>query len=245
MNFFVTNDDGILSPGIIGLVRAISAHGDCYVVAPESERSASSHSISILKEVYVSEIDFEGASRAFSCSGTPVDCVKIGLEVLRKRGIKIDRLFSGINMGGNIGTDTLYSGTVSAAMEGLLNGIPSVAVSIDAGKNYSFEPAMGAAEKFAAAESLPSKLININVPNIPDSEIKGFRVCPLGLREYREWFVEKKISEDRLSAEYSGKPIAHANISPTSDVHFVLGGYISVTPMQYDLTAHDEIDAVN
>ncbi len=120
MNLLVTNDDGINAEGIKNLVDALSEVADIYVCAPDTEKSACGHGISIHDDIIVENAEYENAEKAFAIHGTPADCVKIGLELLEKGGIHIDMVFSGINMGGNLGTDVLYSGTVSAAVEGAL-----------------------------------------------------------------------------------------------------------------------------
>ena len=127
MNILVSNDDGIKARGLAELTKALSKKGSVYVCAPNSQRSASSHALSVNNEITMKKIDFDGATMAFEIGGTPADCVKLGLYVLRKMGIDIDIVYSGINHGGNLGTDTMYSGTVSAAAEGLFNGLPAVA----------------------------------------------------------------------------------------------------------------------
>lgn len=127
MNILVANDDGIQARGIAELAKALSKAGNVYVAAPNSQRSASSHALSVNDEITMKKIDFEGATMAFEVGGTPADCVKLALYVLRDKGIDIDVVYAGINHGGNLGTDTMYSGTVSAAAEGLFNGLPAVA----------------------------------------------------------------------------------------------------------------------
>ena len=131
MNILVANDDGIRARGLTELVRALSGEASVYVCAPDGQRSASGHGITVSKYITVKEEQVEGAEYALSTSGTPADCVKLGMKILSEKGVKIDMLFSGINHGGNLGTDVLYSGTVAAAMEGSICGVPSVAVSVD------------------------------------------------------------------------------------------------------------------
>src|SRR5665648_822209 len=132
MNILVANDDGIRAEGIYQLVRALSSVADIYVCAHDVHRSASGHSISIGVSLKIEEVQFENAKLALEISGTPADCVKLGLKILDKKGIKIDMVFSGINHGGNLGTDTLYSGSVSAPIECAFNGTTALAVSVKA-----------------------------------------------------------------------------------------------------------------
>lgn len=139
MNILVTNDDGINASGICSLAEALSKVADVYVCAPHTQRSAAGHGITVSKPIEVEERTFARAAKAYAITGTPADCVKIGTKILREQDIKVDMVFSGINLGGNLGTDTLYSGTVSAAIEGSLCGIPSVAVSVNSHEATHFE----------------------------------------------------------------------------------------------------------
>ena len=139
MNILLANDDGIDARGIHELADALKGLGDLYISAPDSQRSASGHGITVSQPITVTETTFPGATGAFRMSGTPADCVKLGVKLLQKEGIKIDMVFSGINHGGNLGTDTLYSGTVSAALEGTICGIQSVAVSVNSHEVKTFE----------------------------------------------------------------------------------------------------------
>ena len=124
MNILVANDDGIRAIGIQKLVRALSQKANIFVCAPEGQRSASGHGITVSQPITVEEMKVECAEIAFGISGTPADCIKLGMQLMKDRGVNIDMVYSGINLGGNLGTDTLYSGTVSAAVEGNLCGVP-------------------------------------------------------------------------------------------------------------------------
>ena len=183
MNILVANDDGIQARGIKELAKALSQVATVYVCAPESQRSASGHGITVSKPIIIEEDEFEYAEYALKISGTPADCVKIGMRSLEQKGIKVDMVFSGINHGGNLGTDTLYSGTVSAAMEGSLLGVPSVAVSVNSHEaeyfEYACELAVEAVKK-AYDKMSPKTVLNINTPNLPKEEIKGLRFTTLG-----------------------------------------------------------------
>ncbi|MDR0424231.1 MAG: 5'/3'-nucleotidase SurE, partial [Clostridiales Family XIII bacterium] len=132
MNILLTNDDGIDALGLLRLAEALRGVADIYVCAPREQKSATGHGITVIKRLDFREVEYPGAARAIEIDGTPADCVKVGLYRLKQDGIFIDKVFSGINHGSNLGTDTLYSGTVGGAMEGALNMKPSVAVSVDA-----------------------------------------------------------------------------------------------------------------
>lgn len=247
MNILVSNDDGIYAPGIMALVKELSKEADIYVCAPEGQRSASGHSISIGKLIEITEIPFENAVRAFAISGTPADCVKLGLKYLGTLGIDISMVFSGINHGGNLGTDTLYSGTVSAALEGCICGKPSIAVSLNSrfAKDFSIAGAVARETLKKVFGKLDEKtVLNINVPDLPKEEIKGLRVTRLGEREYDEWFMSEEGEDGITRYRYSGKPVIYEELSQDIDVLAMQEGYITITPLRYDLTNHELIEEV-
>ena len=247
MNILVSNDDGIYAPGIMALVKALSEGAKVYVCAPEDQRSASGHSISITKLIEITEIPFEHATKAYSISGTPADCVKLGLKYLSSRGVEIDMVFSGINHGGNVGTDTLYSGTVSAALEGCICGKPSVALSLNShfGRDFSVAGAMALEVLRKAPGKLDAKtVLNVNVPALPREDIKGVRITRLGEREYDEWFMSEEGEDGITRYRYSGKPVIYDELSEDVDVLAMQDGYITITPLRYDLTNHELLDKV-
>ncbi len=239
MNILLANDDGIDAKGIHELADALKGLGKIYVSAPDSQRSASGHGITVSKPITVTETTFPGAARAFCMSGTPADCVKLGVKLLQKENIKIDMVFSGINHGGNLGTDTLYSGTVSAAIEGSICGIPSVAVSVCSHEVKTFEYAKVLARKACektAGRLSPDTVLNINVPNLPPEEVKGVKYTRLGEREYKEFFVPIKEGKDFAEYRYSGDPVIYEGLPDTIDVIAMQDGYATVTPLHRDLT---------
>ncbi|MCG8483233.1 MAG: 5'/3'-nucleotidase SurE [Clostridia bacterium] len=246
MNILVTNDDGINALGIKSLVEALHNVGNVYVVAPDSQKSACGHGITIHVPVLVHEVEFEGAEKAWSVSGTPADCVKLGISELVDGDI--DMVFSGINQGGNLGTDVLYSGTVSGAVEGILLGIPSVAVSVDNHTAMNFNPAKKIArnicQHMAENQLEPETLLNVNVPYIPEEEIKGVEITPLGIREYTENFTSRKDPRGRAYYWYSGIPKKNDMGDEDTDVMAIEKGYISVTPIHFDLTNYRIINNV-
>lgn len=249
MNILVTNDDGIYSNGIKALVSALSEKGTVYVCAPESQKSACGHGITVSTPVMVNEVNsIEGVKKAWKISGTPADCVKLGVSVLAKE--KIDFVFSGINHGANLGTDVLYSGTVSGAVEGILLGIPSAAVSLDALRPSSddFEAAKKITsevfDQMCHKELEPDTLLNINIPFIPAEEIKGVRITRLGVREYDENFQARKTPFGNDYYWYGGKPVQNDQMEEDIDVRAVQEGFISITPIHYDLTNYKIIDEV-
>ncbi|MBR6443951.1 MAG: 5'/3'-nucleotidase SurE [Firmicutes bacterium] len=268
LNILLTNDDGIYADGINELAKALAAVADVYICAPEEERSASSHSITVRKPFAVREVNHEAAVWAVSVAGTPADCVKVGVKVLSNRGVNIDMVFSGINHGSNLGTDTLYSGTVQAAVEGALCDIPSVAVSVNSLAPANWGPAcrlaLNCVEK--AYGRLDKKtVLNINLPDVPEEELKGVRYTRLGIREYDDWIkpydrgMEKKASgkgeEEYITIPhtnrregkmyiYGGEPVFFEELEDDIDIKAMQDGYASITPIRYDMTDHDLIDQV-
>ena len=237
MNILVSNDDGIKARGLAELTKALSKKGSVYVCAPNSQRSASSHALSVNNEITMKKIDFDGATMAFEIGGTPADCVKLGLYVLRKMGIDIDIVYSGINHGGNIGTDTMYSGTVSAAAEGLFNGLPAVAVSVNDHQASHFE---GACK--LAVDILPKMMeegrnlgvVSINTPDIPLEEIRGVKTAKLGTIGYHEWFDAVAEEGEQITYKYSGYHKELDCWTDETDAKLVRDGYATISSVKYD-----------
>ena len=176
MNFLLVNDDGINSPGLHALAKAASEKGRVFVCAPDRQQSAKSHAITLGKEVAVKEERVPFADKAWSAGGTPADCTRLGFQLCREEGIEIDMVLSGINMGANLGKDTIYSGTVGAAMEAAMTGIHAMAVSVDSHEASHFDGAcaiaMSAADR--VMNELPAAIVlSINTPDIPEEELKA------------------------------------------------------------------------
>ena len=247
MNLLLVNDDGIKAQGIHELAEALSSEASIYVCAPDGQRSASGHGITVSTYIAVQEEKFNCAEYAFSTSGTPADCVKLGMKLFERQGVKIDMVFSGINHGGNLGTDTLYSGTVSAAIEGSLCGVPSVAVSVNSHEAKHFEYACylatGALNK-AYGKLPPEVVFNINTPDLPREEIKGLRYTTLGRREYREVFEPVEIGGGKTGYRYTGDPVVYEGLPETIDVIAMQDGFASITPIHRDLTSYGMVDEV-
>jgi 5'-nucleotidase len=196
MRILITNDDGIHARGIQILVQELSQIAELYLVAPDRERSGTGHSITVFDPIKVTKTTFPGVSQAWIVSGTPVDCVKIAIARLIEENI--DLVISGINHGSNLGSDVLYSGTVSAAAEAVIMGCPSLAISLDSDHYESdFSFAVHLTRQLVSALMHwgiePKTLININIPAVERSQIKGIRICKLGLRNYDNLFEEGKI----------------------------------------------------
>lgn len=240
MKVLLTNDDGIRAKGLRSLVQAVTRQKglEAYVVAPDRERSACGHSITLHEPIYVEEVRFDAdeVRGAWAISGTPADCTKIGIEVLMDA--KPDIVLSGVNRGPNLGTDILYSGTVSAAMEGCLHGIPSIAVSLADFRSEEFDLAADIAVKLALllTQVDPSpNLFNVNVPALPPSQIMGVTVTRMGQTRYRDRFEGQIDESGRRCFWLTGDMISTEN-TDDSDVKAVERGFVSITPLHLNLT---------
>jgi 5'-nucleotidase len=243
----VTNDDGYDARGIRELVAGLSRKGKVYVFAPAEQQSACGHGITFRRPIMIKEIDFPGAEKAWSVDGTPADCVKLGLRMLKQHKVWVDFIFSGINHGSNLGTDTLYSGTVSGAIEGVINGIPSVAVSICAHEPEHFETAsqmIGPLFDMVCQKLDGRTVLNINLPNLPADQINGVRITKLGAREYDEEFKLTVGDDGELSYNYSGRPVYYTGLAGDIDVIALQDNCVSITPLHYDLTNYQRVNDV-
>lgn len=247
MNILISNDDGINAGGIKALVTAMSKVANVYVAAPHIQRSATGHGITIGRSITMKVVEFQDAKGALEITGTPADCVKIGIGYFESKGIEIDMVYAGINEGANLGSDTLYSGTVSAAIEGSILGKPGVAVSVCSHKPKHFEYACQLAQKTFkhAALKLDSKtVLNINTPNKPIEEIKGVKYARLGKREYEGWFNPVEKANGEFEVAYSGYPKESESDDLNIDVVAADNGYATITPLKYDFTNHYLIEEI-
>ncbi len=242
MNILVANDDGIEARGLRELVVALTKElgADVYVCAPDGQRSAASHAITLRSPVSAWPVPFDGAAEAFAFDGTPADCVAVGLKLLKRRGVEIDVVFAGINHGANVGTDTVYSGTVGAALEGSIQGYPSVAVSVDSHQATHFDYACALAVdtiRKTGGTWDPSIMININTPDLPAAEIKGVCYTALGEREYLN-DVQVETEGEVTTFIYGGDAVLYESDDNSCDVIALENGYASITPLQKDTTAY-------
>jgi 5'-nucleotidase len=241
MRILVSNDDGYLAPGLAALAEAVRPFGDITVVAPEQNSSGASNSLTLSRPLTVSRT----SDGIIFINGTPSDCVHIALTGLLDQ--RPDLIVSGINNGQNMGDDTIYSGTVAAAMEGFLFGIPAIAFSlVDKGYAHLDAAAAMAAQvvRRHAEQPLPgSFLLNVNIPNRPLAEIRGITVTRLGKRHPSEPVIQT--SNPRGEPIYWIGPAGAAKVGgPGTDFHAVSEGFVSVTPLQIDLTHTDQLDPV-
>jgi 5'-nucleotidase len=239
----LSNDDGIDSEGIKTLEEAVRDLGDVFVVAPDEERSAASHALTLHKPLRINERD----PRHFSMNGTPTDCINFGLFVILPR--KPDLIVSGINHGSNLADDVTYSGTVSAAFEGSILGTMSIAFSLetpDSDKDpFQFDTARHYARKLVERQLKnphdPSVLLSINIPNRPLSAVKGVRVTRLGKRIINETNIIRKEDPRGRPYYWIGMGPKDFEPDPQSDLHAIDQGFVSVTPLHLDLTHYPSI----
>ncbi len=242
MRILLTNDDGILADGLFALYEELKGDFELSIVAPEVEMSATGHAISLSNPLRVRRFKRRGDFFGFGVSGTPADCVKIGVqEILPDRP---DMIISGINMGSNVGINLLYSGTVSAATEGAFLGIPSVAISL----NTKVDPDFGFAARFSrriiafiTAQGLSEgTALNVNIPAIPEDQIKGVSFTTQDLVRQRDAF--EKRNDPRGNVYYwlaSETPVEES--LPRTDLKVLAENRISITPITFDLTHHKEV----
>ncbi len=235
MRILVSNDDGVYSKGIKALSQALKSIGEVTIVAPNRERSAASHSLTLHRPLRVQKI----STRVYAVDGTPTDAVTLGIFEIMKQAP--DLVISGINQGANLGDDVHYSGTVSAAIEGAIAGFPSIAISLMGREKLIFGPAAKFAVRIAKKvyrEGLPKGIVlNVNVPNLPEKQIKGYEWTKIGKRKYGDIIVEKIDPRGKPYFWIGGDENGFIDIAD-SDCNAVLSKKISITPLRVDLTDH-------
>jgi 5'-nucleotidase len=251
MKILLTNDDGIYSPGIAALKQVIKDLGDVTVVAPDVEQSGVGHSVTLshplrIRKVYV-DLSASGGKEflGYGINGSPADCVKLAVCEIMKGAPGL--VVSGINLGANVGIHTLYSGTVAASIEGAILGSPSVAISLET----SGRPDVSQAAEIAKGiidcvihHGLPSgTLLNVNIPSVPKDEIKGIRVTRQYANGFNEYFDKRTDPSGRTYYWLAGGDGYEMDECDT-DIHAIKEGYISITPLRYDLTNHELIPRI-
>lgn len=249
MKLLISNDDGIFALGIRTLANCLAQAGhDVTVVCPDRERSATGHGLTLHDPIRAEVVEsiFQPDVKAWSCSGTPSDCVKLALGALLDGSP--DFVLSGINHGSNLGTDVLYSGTVSAAMEGVIEGIPSIALSLTSFSSQDFLPAARFARSLLAhleKRPLPEPiLLNVNVPPVKQEEIIGVAITRQGVRRYIDVFQKRVDPRGKTYYWLAGEALEeveqpenpHLPSHIETDVQAIRKNYITVTPLQYNLT---------
>lgn len=250
MHILVTNDDGITAPGLLALAQSVRKLGEVSVLAPDRNWSASGHVKTMDRPLRVREVKLADGTAAQTCDGAPSDCVALAVTGFMEK--KVDLVVSGINPFANLGDDVTYSGTVTAAMEALIWGIPAVAVSLNSPENHLAAMDYSAAAHYArvVAEAVlrqgmgMNALLNVNVPFLPLEQIKGMRITRMGIREYHDK-VDKRIDPRGRPYYWVIGEMPTGRAEPGTDIGALEAGCVSVTPIQLDLTAYHLISDLN
>src|SRR5574343_269835 len=241
MRILLSNDDGYFAPGLAALAGALQGLGEIVVVAPEQNRSGASNSLTLDRPLLLKK----AASGFYFVNGTPTDCVHLAVTGMLDK--LPDIIVSGINLGANMGDDTIYSGTVAAATEGYLLGIPSIAISMTSFEGNNFASAGRVArelvERFIRNPIREPVLLNVNVPDIPYAELKGMEGTRLGRRHKAEPVV-KMISPRKETVYWVGAAGAAADAGPGTDFNAIERGFVSITPLQIDLTHTAQLSSI-
>jgi 5'-nucleotidase len=241
VRILVSNDDGYFAPGITLLAEALRQVGEVTVVAPERDRSGASNSLTLDRPLTVRR----APNGFFSVNGTPTDCVHIAVTGLLD--FTPDIIVSGVNLGANMGDDTIYSGTVAAAAEGFLLGIPAIALSLTSKEGKHFESAIGIAlqlvQRFGRMPLEEPVLLNVNIPDIAATELRGMEVTRLGRRHKAEPVVKLQTPRGE-TAYWIGPAGAAADAGPGTDFHAIDNRRVSVTPLRMDLTHNSQLPRV-
>ncbi len=249
MHILVTNDDGVMAPGLLALVIEMRKVGDVSVLAPDRNWSAAGHVKTLHRPLRAKPVTLADGSPALASDGAPSDCVALALMGVIEK--PVDLVVSGINPNANIGHDITYSGTVTAAMEAVINGVPGVAVSLDAPEHnrgtLDYGPAAAAARKVIETMiKLPFArdiLLNVNVPYLPEDEIKGFRPTRQGLRIYRDELIRREDPRGKPYYWIGGEAPTGVDESGT-DFGDLKAGYVSISPIQLDMTAYRVLEEI-
>jgi 5'-nucleotidase len=244
----ITNDDGITAPGIRTLIEVMKTIGDVVVVAPDSPQSGMGHAITVNSTLFVEKVKVDqGNQLEYSCSGTPADCVKLAVNQILER--KPDLCVSGINHGSNSSINVIYSGTMSAAIEAGIEGIPAIGFSLlDYSWNANFEatkPYIKSIVENVLKAGLPKDVVlNVNIPNVPKQELKGIKICRQARANWEEEFDKRTNPQGRVYYWLTGK-FVNLDHGEDTDEWALKNGYVSVVPVQFDLTAHHCIQTLN
>jgi len=239
MHILLSNDDGYLAKGLRTLANALREHAEISVVAPDKNRSAASNSLTLEMPLRA----FKEDNGFIKVDGTPTDCVHLAITGLLEN--EPNMVFAGINHGANLGDDVLYSGTVAAATEGRFLGLPAVAISLAASDPVHFETAAHVAVVLLhklIQDPLPrDTILNVNVPDIPVKDLKGYQATRLGQRHKSEPVIKSTDPRGRIFY-WVGPPGAEQDAGPGTDFHAINSGFVSITPLQVDLTWYDRIN---
>ncbi len=245
MRILLTNDDGIYARGLSALYEELSQEAQCLIVAPEIEQSAVGHAITLFRPLMVRSATKGGHFLGYAVYGTPADCVKIGIKELA--GQLPDMVISGINRGANCGNNVIYSGTVSAATEAAMMGVTSLAISLDTHQEADFSFAAKTARKLVHFLSENSALsggaFNVNIPCLPEDQIRGVRVVRQGRARTIESFEKRVDPRDNVYYWMSGEKVTAGHDTET-DIGALAEGFVTLTPIHYDLTRYDLLDSL-
>jgi 5'-nucleotidase len=245
MKILLSNDDGIHAPGLAALYQAVKGLGEIVVAAPDSQMSAVGHAITISDPIKVHEVTTASGLSGYAIGGTPADSVKVAVQALMDA--PPDLVVSGINLGPNAGISIIYSGTVSAATEGTILGIPSLAISINTFTDPLWDTAIHAARvviERAIQQGVPAgTLLNVNVPNKPLAELRGYQVTRMGKSQYREVFHRRQDPRGNIYFWMDGEMELEAGQNGT-DVQALEENCVSITPLSFDLTNHNALEKV-
>jgi len=238
----ITNDDGVTAPGIMNLIEAVKDLGKIVVVAPDKPQSGMGHAITIGQPLRLHKANVFGDIEAYSCTGTPVDCVKLAVDKILHR--KPDLCLSGINHGANHSINVIYSGTMSAAVEAAIESIPSAGFSL---LDYSIEADFTGARKYVrmlVEKMLATKMdkhtvLNVNIPALPTVALKGFKLCRQAYAKYEEDFMERQDPHGRMYYWLTGE-FVNFDKGTDTDVWALANGYVSVVPVQFDMTHYEQ-----
>ena len=242
---FISNDDGIYAPGIKALVEVAKEYGEVVVVAPDKPQSGQGHAVTINEPLRLTKVDVFDGVKSWECTGTPADSVKLAKDKILK-GMNVDLVISGINHGSNASVNIIYSGTMSAAMEGALEGLPSIGFSLD---DYSHNADFTVTKIYVGkvielALKMNDKkpyLLNVNIPNLKVNEIKGMKICRQSKGKWVEEFME---SHDPRGVPYYWMTGKFENLEPDAtdtDLWAIKNGYVSIVPSSFDLTNYNNI----
>ncbi len=244
----ISNDDGVFAKGLSALIEVVKPFGDIVVVAPDKSNSAKSHAVTLEQPLFYKKMNEYDNVKIYSCSGTPVDCIKIGIRMLLDREPTL--IVSGINHGSNAAINIVYSGTMAAAIEGCINGIPAVGFSVtDHAEDIDFEPAKHFVqiiiEKILKNGLKKGVCLNVNIPNIPKNELKGIKICRQTKGRWVEEFDKRIHPHGKTYYWLTGR---YSNSEPQAkdtDTWALENNYVAVVPVKIDLTDYDEINTLN
>ena len=239
----ITNDDGYQSKGIQSLINAVKDFGEIMIVAPDGPQSGMGHAITVNHSIRCNKTNFHGSLDSYFCSGTPVDCIKMGIYLLNGR--KPDIILSGINHGTNVSTNILYSGTMGAAVEGALEGIPSIGFSLtdsseDADFSYSEKIVSLITQKVLDKGIKKGTCLNVNIPKVNESSIKGIKVCRQGRAFWKDDFEKRKDPSGKSYYWLKGS-FSYKESEIDTDINYLENNFVTIVPTQYDMTCHNSI----